>query len=68
VKQRSKTSEELAYVYAKNQAYASLREQVAELVVQRSATEDYLNRIDGSLPVRLLKRLALFPTPANPGP
>lgn len=68
VKRRSKTSEELAYVYAKNQAYALLREQVAELVVQRSASEDYLNRIDSSLPVRLLKRLALFPTPANPGP
>jgi glycosyltransferase involved in cell wall biosynthesis len=68
VKQRSKTSEELAYVYAKNGAFASLREQVADLVVQRGVHEDYLNRIHSSLPVRLLKRLSLFPTPANPGP
>ncbi|WP_411872981.1 glycosyltransferase family 2 protein [Vulcanococcus limneticus] len=68
VKQRSKTSEELAYVYAKNGAYTSLREQVADLVVQRGASENYLNRIHSSLPVRLLKRLSLFPTPANPGP
>jgi len=68
VKQRSKTSEELAYVYAKNGAFASLREQVADLVVQRGASEHYLNRIHSSLPVRLLKRLSLFPTPANPGP
>ena len=68
VKQRSKTSEELAYVYAKNGAFASLREQVADLVVQRGASENYLNRIHCSLPVRLLKRLSLFPTPANPGP
>ena len=68
VKQRSKTSEELAYVYAKNGAFASLREQVADLVVQRGASEKYLNRIHSSLPVRILKRLSLFPTPANPGP
>lgn len=68
VKQRSKTSEELAYVYAKNGAFSSLREQVADLVVRRGASEDYLNRIHSSLPVRLLKRLSLFPTPANPGP
>jgi glycosyltransferase involved in cell wall biosynthesis len=68
VKQRSKTSEELAYVYAKNGAFASLREQVADLVVQRGASDHYLNRIHSSLPVRLLKRLSLFPTPANPGP
>ena len=68
VKQRSKTSEELAYVYAKNGAFTSLREQVADLVLQRVASENYLNRIHSSLPVRLLKRLSLFPTPANPGP
>jgi len=68
VKQRSKTSEELAYVYAKNGAFASLREQVADLVVQRGASDNYLNRIHSSLPVRILKRLSLFPTPANPGP
>jgi glycosyltransferase involved in cell wall biosynthesis len=68
VKQRSKTSEELAYVYAKNGAFLSLREQIADLVFQRGASDNYLNRIHSSLPVRLLKRLSLFPTPANPGP
>lgn len=67
VKQRKKTSEELAYVYAKNGAYQSLREQVAELVDGRGYSEDYLNRIHSSLPVRLLKRLSLFPEPARSG-
>jgi len=68
VKQRKKASEELAYVYAKNGAFTSLREQVADLVVQRGEKDDYLNRIHSNLPVRLLKRLSLFPNPANPGP
>jgi glycosyltransferase involved in cell wall biosynthesis len=68
VKQRRKASEELAYVYAKNGAFTSLREQVADLVVQRVEKDDYLNRIHSSLPVRLLKRLSLFPNPTKPGP
>jgi len=68
VKQRKKASEELAYVYAKNGAFTSRREQVAELVVQRGEKDAYLNRIHSSLPVRLLKRLSLFPNPANPRP
>jgi hypothetical protein len=68
VKQRKKTSEELAYVYAKNGAFTSLREQVADLVFQRGEKDDYLDRIHSSLPVRLLKRLSLFPNPAKPGP
>jgi glycosyltransferase involved in cell wall biosynthesis len=68
VKQRKKTSEELAYVYAKNGAFTSLREQVADLVLQRGEKDEYLDRIHNSLPVRLLKRLSLFPNPAKPGP
>jgi glycosyltransferase involved in cell wall biosynthesis len=68
VKQRKKTSEELAYVYAKNGAFTSLREQVADLVFQRGEKDEYLDRIHNSLPVRLLKRLSLFPNPAKPGP
>ena len=68
VKQRKKTSEELAYVYAKNGALASLREQVADLVFQHGEKDEYLDRIHNSLPVRLLKRLSLFPNPAKPGP
>jgi hypothetical protein len=68
VKQRKKTSEELAYVYAKNGAFTSLREQVADLVFQRGEKDEYLDRIHNSLPVRLLKRLSLLPNPAKPGP
>jgi glycosyltransferase involved in cell wall biosynthesis len=68
VKQRKKTSEELAYVYAKNGAFTSLREQVADLVFQRGEKDEYLDRIHNSLPVRFLKRLSLFPNPAKPGP
>lgn len=67
VKQRKKATEELAYVYAKNQAFQALREQVGDLVSQRSSMENYLNQIHSSLPVRLLKRLALFPKPVQTG-
>ena len=67
VKQRQRTAEELAYVYAKNGAYRALRDQVAELVAQRSRSDAYLNQINSSLPVRLLKRLSLFPSPAPSG-
>lgn len=61
VRQRSRVSEELAYVYAKNGAMTALREQVADLVATRAALQDRLNGIEASLPVRLLKRLSLFP-------
>ena len=62
VRQRSRSSEELAYVYAKNGALQALREQVAELVASRSAVQERLSTIESSLPVRLLKRLSLFPS------
>lgn len=62
VRQRSRSSEELAYVYAKNGAFQALREQVAELVASRSAVQERLSGIEASLPVRLLKRLSLFPS------
>ena len=62
VRQRSKSSEELAYVYAKNGAFQSLRELVAELVAAQAGQQERLSRIEASLPVRLLKRLSLFPT------
>lgn len=61
VRQRNRMDEELAYVYAKNGALPALREQVAELVDSRAALQVRLNTIEASLPVRLLKRLALFP-------
>ena len=59
VRQRSRMSEELAYVYARNGAFGALREQVAELVASRAAVQDRLNGLEASLPVRLLKRLSL---------
>jgi len=62
VRQRSRSSEELAYVYAKNGALQALREQVAELAASRSAVQERLSTIESSLPVRLLKRLSLFPS------
>lgn len=61
VRQRSRLQEELAYVYAKNGALEALREQVAGLVASRGALQERLNRIEACLPVRLLKRLSLFP-------
>lgn len=63
VHQRSKTNEELAYVYAKNGAYSCLRELVAQLSQERSQQEAYLRRIQACLPVRVLRRLSLFPSP-----
>lgn len=63
VQQRSRTNEELAVVYAKNGAYSCLRELVADLSQQRSRQESYLQRIHANRPVRLLKRLSLFPSP-----
>jgi glycosyltransferase involved in cell wall biosynthesis len=62
VRHRSKASEELAYVYAKNAAFGALRNQVAELVATHSSLQARLAEIESSLPVRLLKRLSLFPT------
>ncbi|MFM7267357.1 MAG: glycosyltransferase family 2 protein [Cyanobium sp.] len=61
VRQRSKASEELAYVYAKNGVFPSLREQVAELVSSRDAVQQRLHRLEASLPIRVLKRLSLLP-------
>jgi glycosyltransferase involved in cell wall biosynthesis len=61
VRQRSKASEELAYVYAKNGVLPSLREQVAELVSSRDAVQQRLHRLEASLPIRVLKRLSLLP-------
>jgi len=63
VQQRSKNNEELAYVYAKNGAFGNLRELVADLTEQRVRYETYFHRVNGSLPVRLLKRFSLFPQP-----
>jgi glycosyltransferase involved in cell wall biosynthesis len=62
VKFRSKTNQELAYVYAKHGLYDELKELVASLAEQNSELEAQLSNIKSSLPVRLLKRLHLFPS------
>ena len=61
VKFRSKTNQELAYVYAKYGLFDELRELVASLTDKSLELETKLWTIESSLPVRLLKRLYLFP-------
>jgi hypothetical protein len=61
VKFRSKTNQELAYVYAKYGLVDELRELVASLSDRNLELEAQLWAIESSLPVRLLKRLYLFP-------
>jgi hypothetical protein len=61
VKFRSKTNQELAYVYAKYGLVDELRELVASLSDKNLELEAQLWAIESSLPVRLLKRLYLFP-------
>lgn len=62
VKFRSKTNQELAYVYAKHGLFDELKELVASLAEQNSELEAQLRNIKSSLPVRLLKRFYLFPS------
>ena len=61
VKFRSKTNQELAYVYAKYGLFDELRELVASLTDKSLDLETKLWTIESSFPVRLLKRLYLFP-------
>ncbi|MCS5692530.1 glycosyltransferase [Cyanobium sp. FGCU-6] len=61
VRQRSKASEEMAYVYAKNGALSDLRELLDSLGRERSRLEARIHRYDSQLLVRLLKRLRLLP-------
>jgi len=62
VKFRSKTNQELAYVYAKYGLCNELRELVDSLSKKNLELEAKLLSIESSFPVRLLKRLYLFPT------
>jgi hypothetical protein len=61
VKFRSKTNQELAYVYAKHGVYDELRALVASLAEQNSDLEAQLWTIKSSLLFRLIKRLYLSP-------
>ena len=61
VKFRSKTNQELAYVYAKHGILDELRQLVASLTEKNLDLESQLWSIHSCKPVRLLKRLHLFP-------
>jgi hypothetical protein len=61
VRQRNKTSEEMAYVYAKNGAFSDLRELLDTLGRERSRLEARIHHYESQLSVRLLKRLRLLP-------
>ena len=61
VKFRSKTNQELAYVYAKHGIFDELRELVTSLAEKNSDLEAQLWTIKSSFPARLLKRFSLFP-------
>lgn len=64
VREKANVYREYAYVYAKNGCLDALDQHIASLLAERTQTHRYLERIDASLPVRLLKRLSLFPSPA----
>jgi glycosyltransferase involved in cell wall biosynthesis len=61
VRQRNRTSEEMAYVYAKNGAFSDLRELLDSLGRERSNLEARIHRYESHLSVRVLKRLRLLP-------
>ena len=63
VRGRDTNSEEMAYVYAKNGHLDLLRIHIADRIKERHKTEHYLQQINSCIPVRLLKRIALFPLP-----
>jgi hypothetical protein len=65
VKFRRKTNQELAYIYAKHGLFDELKVLVSSLVERNSELEAQLWTFNSSLPVRLLKKLHLFPTPTN---
>lgn len=61
MRHRSRSTEEMAYVYAKNGALSDLRELMASLSKERSQLEARVHRFESQLPVRVLKRLRLLP-------
>jgi glycosyltransferase involved in cell wall biosynthesis len=61
VKFRSKTNQELAYIYAKYGLFDDLRELVASLTEKNLELEAQLWTIKSSLPFRILKRFYLSP-------
>jgi glycosyltransferase involved in cell wall biosynthesis len=62
VQQRGRSIEELAYVYAKSQAYESVREIVTDLNSQLDEIRGRLNTMQSSMIIRILKRLRILPS------
>jgi len=54
-------SEEMAYVYAKNNSYDSVRSFVAELVNEHAAQVQHAEDFYARFPIRLMKKLRLLP-------
>ena len=57
---RIKFNEELAYIYAKNKRYPELRRLVLKIDQDKEQILSQLQRLEFSLPVRVLKRLSLL--------
>lgn len=60
VRQSAKLNSELAYVYAKNGAFAALRSLVTDLDRQHAETAARLEQLDRHLATRVLRRLSLM--------
>ncbi len=61
VKQKERFQEEMAYVFAKNGDYTSVRSFVANLVKEKSAAQNSLAELHSRWVIRLSKRLRLLP-------
>jgi glycosyltransferase involved in cell wall biosynthesis len=62
VRQRESSLQEMAYVLAKHSAAELVREIVAKLSTENNHLKQRINRIQQTLPIRILKRLQLLPT------
>ena len=60
VKQRLRSNEELAYVYAKNNAPEEVRSLVSRIMKDKIAIEESISDVESSMPIRILKRLGLY--------
>jgi hypothetical protein len=60
VKQRLRSNEELAYVYAKNNAPGEVRSLVSQIMKDKISIEESISNVESSMPVRILKRLGLY--------
>lgn len=61
VKNRRRSSEELAYVYAKNHVYDAVMDVVSNVNAELEALQQRYDKMQHSIPVRILKRLRLLP-------